>query len=162
MTAAIRIGFLADAPQHVGLLADWHYAEWASLYTDWTRVVAEAELADHATRRTLPTTLIATERDVLLGSVSLVTVDAEELAHFGAPWLASLYVAPAYRGRKLGARLVDAVVAHAAEQGIESLRLFTADHVDYYRRMGWQWLARTDLNRIPVSVMTIRPQRASP
>jgi predicted N-acetyltransferase YhbS len=159
MNAAVSIGFLADAPEHVGTLAAWHHGEWASLYTDWTRTVAEAELADHATRLTLPTTLIATEDNVLLGSVSLVSEDAAELAYFGGPWLASLYVAPAHRGRRLGATLIGALIAHAAEQGVETLRLFTAHHIDYYRRLGWQLQARAELNGTPVSVLSIQPQR---
>jgi len=105
--------------------------------------------------------LIATRGDVLLGSVSLVDVDAQELAHYDGPWLASLYVAPEHRGRRLGAVLVQALVAHAATQGVETLRLFTAANVDYYRRQGWQWEARTDLNRTPVSVMSIQPQQVA-
>jgi len=162
MSATVSIGFLADAPQYIGTLAHWHHSEWRLLYTDWTRAVAEAELVDHATRRTLPTTLIATRRDFLLGSVSLVDVDADELAHYGGPWLASLYVAPEYRGRKLGAVLVKALVAHAAAQGVETLRLFTAEHVDYYRRQGWQLQTRADLNGTPVSIMSIQPQQVAP
>ena len=162
MSAAVGIGFLADAPRHIDTLAQWHHSEWKLLYTDWTRAVAEAELRDHATRRTTPTTLIATRNDVLLGSVSLVDVDAEELAHFGGPWLASLYVAPEFRGRKLGAVLVEALVAHAAAQGVQTLRLFTTDHVDYYRRQGWQLQARTDLNGTPVSILSIAPQQGAP
>jgi len=161
MTAAVSIGFLADAPRHAGTLAEWHYSEWKSLYIDWTRAAAEAELVDHATRRTLPTTMIATQRDVLLGSVSLVEVDAEELTHFGTPWLASLYVAPEYRGRQLGALLLKTMVTHAAGQGVETLHLFTPAHADYYRRQGWHWQARADLNGTPVSVMSIQPRQVS-
>ena len=159
MSAAVSIGFLADAPRHTGTLAGWHHAEWASLYTDWTHDVAEAELADHATRRTLPTTLIATEAGMLIGSVSLVSVDAAELAHFGDHWLASLYVLPAHRRRKLGAMLVGALVAHAAGQGVETLRLFTTHHADYYRQFGWQLQTQADLNGTTVSVMSIQPRR---
>jgi predicted N-acetyltransferase YhbS len=162
MTAAASIGHLADAPWHAGTLARWHHGEWNHLYRDWTLAAAEAELLDHATRKTLPTTLIATRGDVLLGSVSLVSVDAEELAHLGGPWLASLYVAPEHRGRKLGARLVDAAVKLAADEHIDTLRLFTSDHVDYYRRMGWQLQTRTDLNGTPVSVLSIRPGQTLP
>jgi len=162
MTPEVGIGFLADAPWHVGTLARWHHGEWQHLYRDWTLAVAETELLDHATRKTLPTTLIATRGEVLLGSVSLVEVDAEELAHLGRPWLASLYVAPEHRGRKLGARLIDAVLELAAEQKIETLYLFTSEHVDYYRRMGWQLHTRTDLNGTPVTVLSIRPGQASP
>jgi predicted N-acetyltransferase YhbS len=110
----------------------------------------------------LPTTLIATEDNALLGSVSLVTEDAAELAHFGGPWLASLYVAPSYRGRRIGTALINALIAYAAEQGVETLRLFTAHHIDYYRRLGWQLQTRTDLNGTPVSVMSIQPPRTLP
>jgi len=162
MTAAVSIGFLADAPWHAGTLARWHHGEWQHLYRDWTMTAAEAELLDHATRRTLPTTLIATRGDVLAGSVSLVAVDADELAHLGGPWLASLYVAPEYRGRKLDAQLVDAVIKLAAQERVEILRLFTSDHIDYYRRMGWQLQTRTDLNGTPVSVLSIQPGQVSP
>lgn len=162
MSAAVSIGFLADAPQHVGKLAQWHHGEWKLLYADWTREVAEAELLDHATRRTRPTTLVATQNDVLLGSVSLVDVDAQELAHFGGPWLASLYVAPEFRGRKIGALLMTALVAHATGQGVDGLRLFTTDHVDYYRRQGWHRQTRTDLNGTPVSIMSMQLRPTAP
>lgn len=159
MSGAVSIGFLADAPGHVGTLADWHHAEWRSLHCHWTRSLAERELADHATRRTLPTTLIATEHGTLLGSVSLVTEDAAELAHFGGPWLASLYVAPCSRGRQIGTILIRALIAHAAGQGVETLRLFTAQHAGYYRQFGWQLQTQVDLNGSTVSIMSIQPRR---
>ena len=69
MSAAVSIGFLADAPQYIDILAQWHHSEWKLLYTDWPLAVAKAELVDHATRRTMPTTLIAT---TLRGTVLLL------------------------------------------------------------------------------------------
>ena len=103
----VRISFLADEPQHVDQLADWHHAQWQHLYADWTHETARAELLSHAGCKTLPTTLVLTENEVLLGSVSLVDVDAEELSAIGSPWLASLYVAPDQRGRGHAARETD-------------------------------------------------------
>ena len=121
----MRIEFL---DRHAGLvptLACWHHAEWGHLYSHWTLEVAARELADHATRRTLPTTLVMVEQGAPLGSVSLVLEDAPELCEHGSPWLASLYVRPEARGRGLGARLVRAPVAHAASLGEDELFLLT-------------------------------------
>ena len=61
--------------QHRGLvatLADWHHAQWGHLFDDWDIQVVRAELEGHATRRTLPTTLVMVEDSKPLGSVSLV------------------------------------------------------------------------------------------
>ena len=48
------IRYLADHPGHVPVLARWHHAQWGHLYEGWTLDVAEAELRDHACRRTMP------------------------------------------------------------------------------------------------------------
>lgn len=156
----MRIDFLDRHPGLVPTLADWHHAQWGHLYTHWTHAVASAELADHATRRGLPTTLVLMDGDELLGSVSLVLEDAPELCEHGSPWLASLYVRPEARGRGLGAKLVRAAVAQAAALGVEELFLFTPEHAGFYARLGWQPLARTALLGTPVDLMTIAPVRA--
>ena len=153
------IDFLDRHPGLVPTLAGWHQAQWGHLYSHWTLPVATAELADHATRRTLPTTVVSVEDGAPLGSVSLVLEDAPELSAHGSPWLASLYVAPAARGRGLGARLVQAAVAHAASLGVAELFLFTPEHVAFYQRLGWRALARTALLGTPVDLMCIAPQR---
>jgi len=150
--------------RHAGLaptLAGWHHAQWGHLYDHWTLEVATAELRDHATRRTLPTTLVAVEAGAPLGSVSLVLEDAPELCEHGSPWLASLYVRPQARGRGLGTSLVRAAVAHAATLGVDELFLFTPEHADFYARLGWRPLARTALLGTPVDLMAIVPARAA-
>ena len=141
------------------MLASWHHAQWGHLYAHWTLEVAAAELADHATRRTIPTTLVAVEGGLLLGSVSLVLEDAPEFCGHGSPWLASLYVRPEARGRGLGAALVQAAVAHAATLGVDELLLFTPEHAGFYQRLGWRPLARTSLLGTPVDLMSIAPAR---
>jgi GNAT superfamily N-acetyltransferase len=155
----VAIDFLDRHPGLVPTLAAWHHAQWGYLYDHWTLEVATAELADHATRRTLPTTLVMVEAGELLGSVSLVLEDAPELCEHGSPWLASLYVRPEARGRGLGAQLVQAAVAHAASLAIDELFLFTPEHADFYARLGWRPLARTVLLGTPVDLMCIAPAR---
>jgi predicted N-acetyltransferase YhbS len=160
--AAARIVPLADVPAVVDVLAERHHAEWAALMPGWSRADAIAELADHATRRSLPTTLVALAGGgSVQGSVSVVDVDAPEFADL-APWLASLYVWPQARGRGLGARLVDAAVSFAAACDVTRLHLFTPAHRDWYASLGWQVLGRRRLGRVDVDVMWIASGRISP
>ena len=148
---------LADHPGHVPVLARWHHAQWRHLFSDWTLEAAEAELRDHASRRVMPTTLVALDGDELLGSASLVEEDAPELRDQGDAWLASLYVRPEARGRGLGKALVQAVVALAAGQGIRRLWLFTPEHEAFYRRLGWRHAGSARLHGTPVHLMDILP-----
>jgi GNAT superfamily N-acetyltransferase len=154
----MRIGFLDAHREAIPTLANWHHGEWGHLYSDWTLAVCRAELDGHATRRTLPTTLVLHEGDTLLGSVSLVLEDAPEFADEGSPWLASLYVRPEARGRGLGAKLVRAAVRLAAQLGVDELYLFTPEHRDFYARLGWAPLLRTTLKGTPVDLMRIEPR----
>jgi GNAT superfamily N-acetyltransferase len=158
----MRIDYLDQHRGLVATLAEWHHAQWGGLYEHWTLDVARAELADQATRRTLPTTLVLMDGPRLLGSVSLVLEDAPEFCDQGSPWLASLFVLPEARGRGHGARLAQAAVQAAAEQGIAELFLFTPEHVAFYERLGWQRMARTTLKGTPVDLMRIAPLVAMP
>ncbi|MFY2763317.1 GNAT family N-acetyltransferase [Arenimonas sp. MALMAid1274] len=154
---AVRVRFLAEVPGHASTLARWHHAQWSGLYEDWSLQQATDELRDHATRRTLPTTLVAMDGDALLGSVSLVEEDAPELRDQGDAWLASLYVVPAARGQGLGQRLVRALVAHAAAQQVARLWLFTPEHAAFYARLGWRPQGSAKLRGVPVQLMDILP-----
>lgn len=153
----VVVRFLADVPGHAATLARWHHAQWGDLYTDWTLDVATDELTDHATRRAMPTTLVALRGDQLLGSVSLVLEDAPELRDQGDAWLASLYVLPEARGQGLGERLVKSLVAFAAEQKVERLWLFTPEHASFYARLGWRPQGSAKLRGVPVQLMDILP-----
>lgn len=149
---------LAERPQHVPILAEWHHREWHRLYRDWTLAVATAELLDHASRRTIPTTLVLeTSAGDLLGSVSVVVEDAPELSDYGSPWLASLYVRPDARNRGHGARLVAAAVALARRERVERLHLFTPGQAAFYARLGWQARVRVRLGGQWVDLMDIVP-----
>ena len=153
----MRIEYLDRHREHVATLAAWHHAQWGHLYDEWTLDVARAELADHASHRSLPTTLILLDGDQPVGSVSVVLEDAPEFCGEGSPWLASLYVRPEARGRGLGARLARAAVALAAREKIANLFLFTPEHAAFYSRLGWRLIARTALKGTSVDLMEIAP-----
>jgi GNAT superfamily N-acetyltransferase len=150
----VLIRFLADVPEHVDQLADWHHAQWHQLYTDWTRDSARAELLAHTQCRTLPTTLVLMENDMLLGSVSLLEDDAIELSAIGNAWLASLYVKPSERGRGFGAQLVNALMQHAKNISLKEIFLFTPEHKAFYQTLGWMLLQQANVNNQQVDVMS--------
>jgi ribosomal protein S18 acetylase RimI-like enzyme len=153
----VAVRFLAEVPGHADTLARWHHAQWGELYSDWTLDVAINELNDHATRRSIPTTLVAMQGDALLGSVSLVLEDAPELRDQGDAWMASLFVAPEARGQGLGSLLANELLAFAAQQKIGRLWLFTPEHASFYARLGWRPQGSARLSGIPVQLMDIIP-----
>ena len=153
----MRIEAIGRHPACIEPLARWHYQEWGALYDDWTLEAATAELHDHATRTSLPTTLVLMEDDAVLGSVSLLIEDAPALQDRGSPWLGSLFVVPGARGRGSGRRLVEAAVAQATCEGVAVLRLFTLWHEDFYASLGWRVEERASLHGTPVVIMSIRP-----
>lgn len=149
---------LHAVPGLVDLLAAWHHAEWGRLYSNWPLEVARSELQDHATRDTVPTTLVLEDDAGPIGSVSVVTVDAEELAAFGSPWLASLFVRPDARGLGHGKTLVRAAVALAARSGIARLCLFTPGQRAFYASLGWAYRGDATLGDTTVALMDIAPR----
>jgi len=150
----VEIKFLADAASHVDQLADWHHAQWHEFHADWTHEIARAELLAHAQCKTLPTTLVLIENEVLLGSVSLLEDDAVELSAIGNAWLASLYVKPDERGRGFGVQLVNAMMQHAKNISLKEIFLFTPEHKVFYQTLGWQLLQQANVNRQQVDVMS--------
>lgn len=57
-----------------------------------------------------------------------------------SPWLCALFVEPAFRGRGLGSWLCHVARREAARLGFARLYLCT-DHVGYYERSGFQYIA---------------------
>jgi GNAT superfamily N-acetyltransferase len=71
-------------------------------------------------------------------------------------YLGDVFVLPPFRGRGLGVRLVECVLAHPELQGLRRWHLATADAHELYRRFGFAEPARPDrhmfLDRAPVDL----------
>jgi len=156
----LQIRPLADCPGHADALANWHYAEWGSLFGPaWSREAALQELLDHAGRRGIPTTWVAEDEGAgLCGSVSVVLEDSPALQAMGSPWLASLYVRPEVRKAGIGRRLVQTAMAAAAAEGVDTLFLFTPHHAAFYAALGWRLLTAAEVNGNAVAVMAWSPR----
>jgi GNAT superfamily N-acetyltransferase len=71
-------------------------------------------------------------------------------------YLGDVFVLPPFRGRGLGVRLVECVLAHPELQGLRRWHLATADAHELYRRFGFAEPARPDrhmfLDRAPADL----------
>jgi GNAT superfamily N-acetyltransferase len=91
----------------------------------------------------------AVEQVALLASVDgaaagtcLLVRSEIEAQHAVSPWLAGLYVVPAYRRLGVGEQLVRAIEDQARQRGHRSLHLYTTRAADYYARLGWRVIDR--------------------
>jgi len=155
----MRFAYLSDHPQFIEVLAEWHHAEWGTHIAGWSRDAAEAELHMHVGHCQVPTTLLALEGEHLLGSVSLLQNDHDEIREY-SPWLASLFVAAAKRGRGIGTALVRRLVAEAASLAIPVLYLYTVDTQPLYRALGWRVVDEVEFHGWKATVMAINPAEA--
>lgn len=158
----IRLEWLADYPALVDQLARWHHTEWQHLLPGWTVEEARADLARHARGPVIPTTIVALEGDRLVGSASLLERDIPGTEQW-SPWLASVYVSPEWRGRGIGWRLVDRVMAEARTLGVAVLHLFTAGAEGWYAPRGWRVVRRLPHEGLSASIMAfdLRDQRGT-
>ena len=132
----MQIVDLSEHPEHIPLLATWHQAEWGHLNPGSTAHARAERLRLHGAQPGIPMTFIAIEDNVLLGSASLVANDLTTHPHL-SPFLASVYVAPAYRRHGIASALVRHAVLAAGQFGITTAYLITPDQQRLYARLGW-------------------------
>jgi len=148
------IVYLADRPVgEVELVARWIFEEWTGEFAEQGLQAWLGEFRGILRRSGIPTTFAAVEGGRVVGTASLIASDLPELPDC-APWLASLYVPPGYRGRGVGAALVGRVEAEARLLGYPRLYLQTAWGERYYQRLGWTTLDWTMFRGRAVKVMS--------
>ena len=144
---------LKHEPQHLPLLARWHQSEWGYLNPEETIEKRIERMQANLNADFIPGTWVALT-DQLAGSAAIVVQDMDTHQQF-SPWLASVYVCPAQRQQGIGSALVTHVMRAAAEQGIQTLYLFTPDQAPFYQKLGWTTIEQPVYRGHQVSVMKV-------
>lgn len=143
---------LGDRPEFFPIVAQWIWDEWRELLVQQSAAEFAAWFRSAPRGAGLPTTLIELERGVPVGTVSLECDDMEIRPDL-TPWLASLYVVPAFRGRGLGRRLVRAAEDAARLRGCTQLFLYTPGQEKFYAALGWSLLETCRYRTFEVTIM---------
>jgi len=153
----IRIEHLAERIAVIPTLALWEQQEWGHLLPDTTFEMLILHFEQKSIPHQISQTFVAVAGEKPVGMASLDPHDLETRPEL-SPWLASVYVAPEFRNRGVGSRLVRTVMAEAEALGLEKLFVFTPNKVEFYRSLGWQILESTRYRGEEVVIMqyTIR------
>jgi GNAT superfamily N-acetyltransferase len=151
-TVRMQIDYLADHPEFLPTLAQWHHQEWG-----YMRPGDSAEARAARTQRLLghdeiPTVFVAFSGSVLFGSAMLIAHDMETRKDL-TPWLAGVYVAPEHRRKGIGSALVGRVVECAERLGAARLYLYTPSAERMYSRLGWTPMERVEYRGSDVLIM---------
>ena len=153
---ALRIRQLGDTDPALATVACWLHEEWGHLQPDASPALIMERLAERCGRGLVPSLYLASAGDYPLGTVSLVGLDMP-LRPLLSPWLASLWVLPAWRRRGVGTRLLAHAENRAAAVGLSPLYLFTENRQPFYARRGWQSWEQLVYRGLRVTVMRKHP-----
>lgn len=146
----MRILPLAETP-HVATVAAWLHAEWWAA-SGWT-LDGTAGFLRAATGPAAPCCFVAEEAGMPLGT-ALFDIDDLPSRPDLSPWLASVLVAPAHRGRGVATALVRRVEDAARAQGHREIWLFTFSAAAFYAARGWRPAGVEEWQGRPVDLMT--------
>jgi GNAT superfamily N-acetyltransferase len=129
-----ELHYLMEYPHYLPIIAFWNYREWHIGKQPFDEIIARYQ--ERVGRDKVPTTIIAIEDTIPVGSVSIKMNDLPDRSDLN-PWLASLYVLADYRGRDIGRRLLRAGEYSAYNAGVKRLYLFTHTAAGLYEKEGW-------------------------
>jgi GNAT superfamily N-acetyltransferase len=131
----MQIELLADHPLLVRVISGWHFDEWSDRYPGTTRAAWTWELAGRCERDRIPVTFVAMVDSEPIGSASLVVCDMDTRPEL-SPWLAAVYVLPAFRRRGIATALVTHALTQARQLGVGQLYLWTDTAASLYSQLG--------------------------
>jgi GNAT superfamily N-acetyltransferase len=149
----MEIDYLGKHIEFIPTLAQWHHQEWAYLRPGDSVEKRIGRLRDSArSHAAIPTVVVAFTGEKLLGSAMLVVHDMDNRMEL-SPWLAGVFVSPENRKQGIGAALVKRIIADARSLGIMRLYLYTPNTEQFYSRLGWSVVERTNHRDVDVVVM---------
>jgi predicted N-acetyltransferase YhbS len=145
----VSIECLADRPELVPVMAEWHWGD------DDRRTTLDFWVKAHAAEavgRDVPTAWVALRGGRPVGCVSLIAHNMSTHPEL-TPWLAALFVLPEERGKGVGRRLARRCEAHASRLGYPNVFLYTEAAEAFYARLGWRTRSIEEYEAEPVTVM---------
>ncbi len=150
---SVQIELLADRPEFIPTLAEWHFREWAYLRPGDSVANRVRLLQKRSGCRELPITFVASSGTDLLGSAMLIHHEMDTHPQF-TPWLAGVFVAPAHRRHGIGRALAEHVVREAGARGYSTVYLFTPGAQDFFSHLGWSIVEHTRYRETDVTIMS--------
>ena len=142
---------LSNRPKVIPTLAQWFHGEWSSFDGRSMEMVAQ-QLQANLNRETIPITFLAVAGTELMGTISIEVSDLPPRDDL-SPWLASLYVAPAFRRAGVGSALVRHVLDFARTRDLPELYLWTPGSPEFYERRGWTVFDHMQYADQPITLM---------
>ena len=151
----MTIDYLADHPSHLPTVAAWQQAQFGYLTPNATLEDRTERLRRSLQTDALPMAFVElSENGTLLGSAGILptTITHKHLT----PWLSSVYVPEAHRGKGIASALSLRPASEAARLGFDRLYLLTPRSEALYARIGWSTFERIDHDGVPLTLMERR------
>ena len=127
---------LVERPDLITVTAGWAWNEWGQR-SGRTLEQSVERRSKMVVENGFEQCFVVLDDDVPAGMASLVHADLEERPDL-TPWLAGVFVPPAFRGRGHAMRAVRGVEDAAATHGCKELWLYTPNAMPLYAKLGWQ------------------------
>lgn len=139
------IDYLANHKEFIPEVAALSYGQWTALFqaAGISQDQLEIMLAERAVTDRLPITFVAISDGVLVGTGSIKMAEPGTKPGL-SPWLAGIYVKDSHRGSGVGASIVRALEAKAAQLGVKEMYLSAGAAEGLYARLGWTLIERLE------------------
>ena len=150
----LTLDYLANHREAIPQLARWSYAEWRRYIEQRGRSFDDVVAGYHQRVNTdaLPLGVVAIADGAVIGMGALLEADLPLRPEL-TPWLASIFVAPEYRGRGVGSMIVERLASEATRLELERLYLWTSSAASLYARLGWREIEKVEYCGSSISVM---------
>ncbi len=126
---------LKDNPALLDAFAVWFSEKWGIDKT----VYLESMTASLSGDSSVPGWYAAVEGNRLIAGAGVIENDFHERKDL-TPNVCAVYTEPAYRGQGIAGALLAYICADMKKSGVDTLYLLT-DHIGFYERYGWVFLA---------------------
>lgn len=133
----MNIDLLVNRPEHIEDVAKMVYKEFVVPTSSKNKYEEIVDFFKETYANDLPITFLANVDGQCIGTVSVFENDWKERPQY-KPWLASLYVEPSYRNKKIAFLLINYLLNHLKKLGYTQVFLKTENTSTYYEKRGWE------------------------